>query len=344
MNKSRVLAGALAVGALTIASLFAAAPANAATLPEGQKITVIESETAQFSFANPETAALTNVGTENPAELEGDTLTGVDVNDDGVGYAIGTYYTEGPQGAYLYAADAANGVIDYLVGIDFFFGDFPLEMDECTGIDFTAGQLLLACAVYGEGAAFFIGYWDFDLGMAVPLIELNGDPEIDPGPENPNEPEDGFDFRYITALAVDPVTGVIWAFTNEQGYYGVYTASEDAGLTPVTDTNDQRVDGADFDRGGQLWVTTYRDQQIDRAIEPGDAGLATLDPATGTFPFTAAWEDQEQLIWPITVWGKPTLPATGPADLSVPIGAAALLLLAGTILAGVTVLRRRQEA
>ena len=81
-----------------------------------------------------------------------------------------------------------------------------------------------------------------------------------------------------------------------------------------------------------------------RLIEPGEEGLATLDLGSGEFPFNAAWSDPEAVINALTVWGKPTLPATGPSDLSLPLAGGALLLIAGTILAGATVLRRRGEA
>ncbi len=45
MKPSRVLTGALIVGAVAVASMFAAAPASAATLPAGAKITVIDQST-----------------------------------------------------------------------------------------------------------------------------------------------------------------------------------------------------------------------------------------------------------------------------------------------------------
>lgn len=348
MKTRKVITGTLTIGALVLASMFAAAPAGAATLPAGQQISVIDSETGQISFANSDTAALTPVGPTWQDELEGDFLTGVDVDDDGQGYAIGVSYADGPDASYLYTADAKNGVLEYLAGIWILYGgDVPLRANECAGIDYTGGVLTLACTIYQSDGfdrnVAFIGTWDFDDEILIPWLELNGDPAIpyDPEGEAPNEPEDSFDYRFITAIASDPVGGKLYVFTGEGDGYFIYTASEDDGLTPVSDTAEYVVLGADFDRGGQLWVTTYRYNIVARAIAPGDAGLATLNPATGAFPFTAAWADQEQQIQPITVWGKEILPVSGPADPAAPIAGAALLLLAGTILAGVTALRRR---
>ncbi len=349
MLKSRVLTGALVTGAFVVASMFAAAPANAAPLPAGQQITVLNSESGQFYFANNNTAAQTAVGSGNPIVLDGDYLTGIDVDDTGLGYAIATYYPDGAAGAYLYSADANTGVLDYIDSIYFNFGDFSEEMDECTGIDYTDGVLMLACHDFEEeeeGDRGYIGVWDFDLGEAIPLIELTGDPDIDEDdPQFPNEPDNGFDFKPISAIAIDPISGLIYVFTQEfdPSYKnGIYTASEDAGLTDVSDTDNYEINGADFDRGGQLWVTTYV-FPIPTLIPENNGGLATVNPADGTVPFSEPWADQEESIDPITVWGG--LPATGPADsTAVVVGGAALLLFGAILAVGATARRRATES
>lgn len=350
MPKSRTLVGVLTVAGFAIASIFAASPASAAVLPSGQKITVLDT-VGQFYGAHHDTAALTSVGAPDPSVLDATLPTGIDVDDDGVGYAVTTYYPEGAHGAYLFAANANTGTLEFIERISFFFDDVPEVMDECTGIDYTGGVVLLACMDYeeeGEGDKAYIGFWDFELDMAIPLIELTGDPEIDPGEENPNEPEYGFDFRHITAIATNPVTGLLYVFTDEYDgetvTHGIYTASEDDGLTPVTDTGNYLVTGADFDRGGQAWVTTFNVPPLTLAVESNEAGLATVNIADGSIPFSAAWADQVQEYWPITVWGKEALAATGSLVPVAPLAIAALALLAGAILAGVTVLRRRENA
>lgn len=362
MPKSRMLVGALATGALVLASLFAAAPANAATLPEGQKISVLTDENwGQFYDVNHNTGALTAVG-EGDA-TEGDIFTGVDVNDDGVGYAITTSYTtpppdpdctpdpqdpdctlfqpDVPTGAYLYDANAKTGDLEFLDTIRFFFApDVFSYMDECTGIDYSGGELYLACSEYDDETegeldllATYIGVWDFDLEAAIPLIELDG-----------HDAEQGdFDAVPLTAIAVDPISGELYGFGIDCDggcLYPIYTLSEDEGATFVANA-EQQIYGADFDSSGQLWGTTQMPQAPPNLIPDGDGGLVTVNLTNGVFTSATAWVPQKMaVIQPITVWGK-ILPATGPADSPAPLIAIGLLLLGGTILAGVTVLRRR---
>jgi hypothetical protein len=332
MKSSRVLAGSILAGSVAVAAMFAAAPASAATLPLGQQISVITPQ-SQFNFADSNTAALTAVGTGVTDAPEWEQFNGVDVDDNGIGYAISTSYPEGADGAALYAADAKTGTTTYIADVSFFFGDFSLYPDECHGIDWTGGVLTLACVYEGDFDVTFIGVWDFAAGWAVPIVELNE--EVD------GDLPDGFEFNYISALATNPTTGELYAFS-----YGftnaVYTVSEDEGLTYVSSTVEYGVYSADFDRGGQLWVTTFRFNPADRAIEPGESGLATLDPATGTLPFTAAWADQAEFISPITVWGA--LAATGSSVSATPAIAASAILLLGAILAAGTMVLRRRNA
>jgi hypothetical protein len=332
MKSSRVLAGSILVGSVAVATMFAAAPASAATLPLGQQISVITPQ-SQFHFADSNTAALTAVGTGVTDASDDEQFNGVDVDDNGIGYAISTDYPDGPTGAYLYSADAKTGTTTFIDEISFFFGDFSLYPDECHGIDWTSGVLTLACDYTGDFSVTLIGVWDFTAGWAVPVVELNE--EID------GDYPDGFEYNNISALATDPKTGELYAFS--YGYANaVYTVSEDEGLTYVESTGEYGVGGADFDRGGQLWVTAFRFNPADRAIEPGESGLATFDPATGTFPFTAAWADQEQFTSPITVWGA--LAATGSSVSVAPAIAASGILLLGAILAAGTMVLRRRNA
>ncbi len=126
MKKPRLLAGAIVTGAVAITSLFAAAPASAATLPLGAKISVVNWYDAQYYEASPVDAAITPVGT--PTWLGAyENVEAIDVDDDGKGYALTvtqgviegedcdnedpecepTFDTFFPDGATLYVADAA---------------------------------------------------------------------------------------------------------------------------------------------------------------------------------------------------------------------------------------------
>ena len=64
-----------------------AAPASAASLPNGQRISVVDNETWQFSDASPVDGALTPYGVPGLIPFA-EYIEGVDVNDDGQGYAV----------------------------------------------------------------------------------------------------------------------------------------------------------------------------------------------------------------------------------------------------------------
>lgn len=333
MNKSRVLAGALTAGALTITSLFAAAPASAATLPPGQRITVIDYvDGSAYSYdANPETAVLTAV--RGPLGIGQDEIAAVDVNDDGIGYALANYYSDGDFST-LFEYDANTGLFGEAYDMVLDFGDVTTGADYCSALDLTGGVLMAIC--YDDVEGTDVGYWGIvtllpeeSVALLAPIYQFDND-----------------EYVYFDSMAVNPVDGLVYAV----GYPfeeppTLYTLSQDAGATVVTEM-EREAYGLDFDRSGQAWVTTWTEYPAVEAI----SALATLDITNGTNPFIAGMTVFDEvlpdpLVQPITVWGHaPVLPATGPTGLSVPIGAAALLLLAGTVLAGVTVLRRRQEA
>ncbi len=123
-----------------------------------------------------------------------------------------------------------------------------------------------------------------------------------------------FDGEYpvhFGAIALDPITGILWGF--EDFYWESYIMTLDGEFPQYKAELDLRVTGADYDRSGQLWVTADQPFIAGRALEPGESGLATLDPNTGANPFEAAWADPEFASEAITVWGHEVLPATGPA-------------------------------
>ncbi|MDH6179875.1 hypothetical protein M2152_000057 [Microbacteriaceae bacterium SG_E_30_P1] len=329
MSASRSLTAAIAVGSIAALTLFAAAPASAATLPSGQVISVIDSFEWQYYDANPATAALTPFGTQTP--YEDDFINAVDVNDDGYGYAIADY-AEG--GAYLYNADANTGTLSNDIRVYFDYGDVVEEADTCSALDFTGGVIYAACYLEAENFdATYVGPVDPETGYLTPVIELAGEDYLD-----------------IEAIAVHPVTGVLYAFSYDFSDVltsSVYTLSEDAGATFVVDL-DNPVFGADFDRDGQLWVTSWVFEGDSEAPEILSA-LATLDLTTGLNPFLEPFSVDGVVvdadINPITVWGVavepevPVLAATG-LDQAPLVAIGAALLLGGAVVLSVIRVRR----
>lgn len=323
MFKSRVLSSALVVVAVAAASVFAAAPASAATLPAGQRITVIDSDTWQFYEASPADASLTAVGTGVPGEA---TLTGVDVDDDGHGFAVATDYSEGPIGAWIFTADANTGLLADPVQVTVSLPEVDLDADECTAIDYTAGVVYAACVIYSEGFTTFVGPIDPVTGVLVPEVQLSSVEEDVPG--------------FLTAIAIDPISGTLYGFMPS-----AWTLAA-SGSTLVTDIVNPPVFGADFDRDGQLWITT--NVAIgEGGLRPVYPALATLSLTDGSSPFLEPYTLGGTLlgadIQPITVWGKaPALAATGVNQSpAVALGAGALLLFGAVLAAGAAATRRR---
>ena len=346
MPKSRALTGGIVAVTLGVASLFAATPANAATLPDGQKITVIDTFFTQSYLASPVDASLTAVGAEADLTPVDADLEGVDVNDDGLGYAVGTFDPEGPAGGFFYPYDANTGVIGLGLEVTIDFGDVSPTVDGCNAIDYSAGIPVVSC---------FILFEDGDSGTFYPNNYIGAlDPatgEIQAGfIEFPGDTEQFDDDVTVNAIALDPASGLLYVFTTEfpDGVlYGVYTTDGDTfnDLNPTADS----VHGADFDRGGQLWLS------VQRFI--GGTEFPPYYPVLATFGFPdSSLLDPDSVmniggvdlpglaeLHPLTVWGKPTLPATGAGDISVPVLVSMLLLLAGAILAGVTSRRSRRN-
>jgi hypothetical protein len=332
MSARRALSGAIALGAALAMSIAVAAPANAATLPEGQVISVLDSEGWQYYDASAADASLTPVGDE-VADIS-DYITGVDVDQYGYGYAVADY-SEG--GSYLYQADANLGTLDNDIEIQFDYGDVQEDTDGCSAIDYTGGVIYAACYLDAENfEATYIGPVDPETGLLTPVIELSGE-----------------DYLNILAIAVDPITGQLYGFSTDFG--GVFTTelwllSEDDGASFVTEV-ERVVFGADFDRDGQLWVTSW---VFEGPTEFPDIYpvLATVDTTTGATPFfekfTVDGTDYEGEIQPITVWGlpaveaPPVLAATGSTVApSVAVIAAGVLLFGAVLAAGTAIARRR---
>lgn len=331
MLTTRVLSGVLVAGAVAVASVFAAAPASAATLPSGQRITVLHyPDAAQFYDANPVDATLTAVGSPNLVPQSN--FTALDVDDDGLGYAIGNYSVDF-EIATLYDADANTGVLSNPRQL---FFDFPLDVkipvSLCGGIDYTAGIIMAICYEDFEGT--LNPYWgiidpDAAPGEAwlTPLTEM-----LDP------------DYAF-GALAVDPVSGIVYAVGyNPQVGNELFRLSQDEGATLVTPMA-QFAFELDFDRGGQAWVTSLVTVTIDE--EPYNAAaLATLSLTDGSNPFIEIMDIAGDVlaapdVQPITVWGHEALPATGASNAPALGAVAAAVLLLGALLAAGTMRRGR---
>lgn len=331
MPRSRVLAAAAATAALSLATLLVASPAQAATLPAGQRITVADDLSDDVFTADPVTAALTLVG-QGVVVDETEYETGIDVNDDGLGYAVTTLRVGAGQhgDSFLYAFDANTGALTARDQIS-----IPAHQSlalGCTSLDLAPDGTLYTVCFEANGDDPFttvFGTLDPTNGDLTPLATYI-------------EEE-----RNITALATDPITGVLWGFD-----FDVDAAIGDAIMwNPVAlEFNkggeiEKPVWAADFDRDGQLFVSTF----LNDALDNDYAELDTLDPLEGTFTevsyYTvddAALEDQQL---PLTVWGKaPALAETGLTDV-LPFGlGAVLLLLAGAAFVATQRIQRRSES
>jgi hypothetical protein len=312
-----IVAGAMALG---IGSLLVASPAAAATLPPGQRVNVIQAQNGPDTFgsqmfqASPVDAALTAPGPLQNAQNVG----AVDVNDDGLGWAVSTDFDS--QGnaftAELFRANANTGVLSAPLTIVGPGEDY--QVDSCDALDLSpTGVILVGCyGTVSEEPLTWIGTLLIanDEAVLTPLLTLGQ------GIDDP---------IYWNAIAVNPVNGQVWAIgeigfeTNDNNWFLVDLETQTLG-DPIPSTG-STVIGADFDASGQLWTT---------AVGDGSNSLDITDPATGEIvesvgSFTAAGGNVEA----VTVWGAaplaPVLPATGP-EATVPVGlGAALLLLAG---------------
>lgn len=311
-------ASAIALGSLLIAS-----PASAATLPEGQRISVIQTLVAevgpgasQFWDVSPANAASTQVGGPVGGVV---IVEGVDVNDDGIGYAVRNDDTGEGFVPYLHTADAKTGTLGAGVEIVPVLGA-DIDFNVCNGIDLgSTGEILVACVQFnGESiTASYIGSVT-PTGAFTPIVSsgVNDVPVFD-----------------LRALATNPVTGVIYVFSNSAGYIVNRVAGT---LTPVAQT-EQTIHSADFDRDGQLFVIYLLDESPPQ--------LGTLVPVTGVVTHVGSFTSGGDVlanIRAITVWGKKTLPPTGPAEI-LPIGlGTALLFLAGAAFVATARIRRAE--
>lgn len=331
MQPSRVLTGALVVGAVAVASVFAAAPAGAASLPLGQKITVIDAFGEQFSNADPADALLAPVGT--PPGLADEFESGVDVDDSGLGFAIANGVEAQDDYSVIYRADANTGQLSdgKRVVIDA-GGDVPPPADACGAIDYTNGVILAVCDIYYEGdATAYIGTIDISGATALltPFHTLSGEA-----------------FLQFRSIAVNPVDGVVWGFEYTYDTSNVYQITKDA-LIFKGEMLTYYPEAADFDRSGQLWFSAAPYNDIARVADTESVlELATFDFATNQAIVIAPFgsNDPYEVDYPaaLTVWGA--LAATGTTVSIAPALAASGVLLLGALLAAGTMVLRRRNA
>lgn len=323
--RTRALSIVAGIAAISFASLLVASPAAAdpATLPEGQKITIVEQIEgspggSRMWTVSPENALATdNKLVQSPIDIEA-----IDVDDDGFGYATEIRFDgETIRTTWLWKADANTGVLSDPVQI--MDGDAPLS--ECRGLDYSGGVITLACtsnSFNGDVQNGFLG--TVTPGGAMTIFFDSQTEEDVPLP--------------FTAIAANPTNGQLWVFTDDEGWPVDRSADPwSLGTVVPFENGSDRVDGADFDRDGQLFVV---------AASEGSR-LYTLDPTTADFNFIGEIGSNENAVTPvhaITVWGKKALPATGPAEI-VPIGlGTALLLLAGAAFIATGRIQRRAPA
>jgi hypothetical protein len=303
-----------------------ASPASAATLPSGQRISTVgllENPDEQFFDVSPADASSTGYGAPQalwPVEA-------LDVNDDGIGWAIQTQSGGDGSIPVLRPADANTGVLG--PGVPIVPTDGELDLDECRGLAMLPdGTLIAGCVDYGDGGVMF-GYLGY----------LSTDGSFD---ENMTfEDEAVLDVR---AVAYNPVTGELWAFGPMPGDSDIpvalqFTATTEGFWNVVTTVvTPNIVESADYDRDGQLFGLILVDEDFPH--------LATIDPAAGTITQDIgipAAGGEEVSMRSITVWGKPALPATGPAEI-LPIGlGTALLFLAGAAFIATGRIQRRAQ-
>jgi hypothetical protein len=328
MRPTRVLGLLAGAAAISLAALTVAAPASAATLPPGQKITIVDAlddsgpQEGPFYNVNPGDAAATPVGTGSGAYI-----TGIEVNDDGIGFAIG-YLSWGEEGIYatLWDADANTGTVSNPRQLLSPSGDAP---DECDGIDLNpiTGELLISCVVdtpNGDVSAIFSVN-----KVSAEITTLMG--------------LGGGDFQEFTALATDPITGILWGFGPFDGDAS-FIIDLDLQTAEFIAIMDENVYAADFDREGQLFVAS----DLFDGAEFSWPALGVVDPNTGVFSFHEWFVDTatDVVLFDVrslTIWGKlaATGSTTGAEALPVALGSALLLLAGAAFIATSRVSRKR---
>jgi hypothetical protein len=305
-------------------SLSVAAPASAAPLPDGATISVVLADSGQVYNADPTTADLTPVGVANPGA---ESVSGLDANDTGAGWAVSA---EG-----LYSADLVTGVLTFVAPVTGL--DDPGQLLDCESLDLSpTGDLVASC----EGIQSSVtGTINTTTGAFTTLVD-----------EAP----------LFDGLATNPLDGVLYGLTIGGAVYKVDLAGNTATLVgQISGTN--AIYDADFDRAGQLWLTSEAGGVGEGSVFHLDS-LFTVDPATWTGASVGIFTTPVtgpgfRITDSISVWGTttptpapvpetPVAPAAVPAPMLaesgldvIPLGlAGGLALMLGL---GAVALRRR---
>lgn len=307
---------------LAVVVLGVATPAAAATLPAGQQISIVEyldssdPGEGQFYDVDAADAASTPVGAATDQ-----VIIGLEVGDDGIGAAIGQLDSQ----STIWAANAATGTVSnpqtITLGADG-------ELDSCGGIDLVNDTFIIACVEAGDPAVSHVGAVDPATGVFTSFLALSGN-----------------DFLEFDALANDVVTAQLWGFAEVGGNSHAFTIDLENDLVVDVATMDDEVYAADFDRNGQLFVSTEQ-------LFGGEfmlPALATADPTAGTFSFSAPYVSTSTdaaliFVAALTIWGAepeaPALAATGLEAAPLAIGAGLLLVAGGAVIASTRSTRR----
>ena len=326
MRSSRALGILAGTAAVALATLTIASPASAATLPAGQRITIVDSidevgpQEGPFYDVDPADAATTAVGTGS-----GVYAYGLDVNDDGLGYLLG--YEDGYR---IWTADANTGTASDPKPLHFATDPDPYD---CGDLDLNpaTGELLVNCTWFTSETANVstISTVDPATGLLTPIISLSG-----------------VNYIAFDAIALNSVTGVLWAFADVEGY-GSYIIDRTLQTATFVSPMEDYTPAADFDRDGQLFLST---EQFDEE-EGWEPSLAVADPSVGIFTFNENFADPAgeltfDAVYSLSVWGAPApvlaetgLDSTGVVPVAL---GSALLLLAGA--AAILLARRRRRA
>jgi hypothetical protein len=302
MSRTRAAAAVFAACAVVAASLLGAAPATAATLPTGATIDVVGDEDGGLYSVNPANAVTSLVG----GPPSGLSITAIDVNQSGQGYAVG----QADGGSQLYSANAVTGTFEYLTDITWGGTDLP----GCQAIDLSAsGVITVSCLVPTDGPIIsLIGTVTPTDGDIVGITDISTD-----------------DDDIVRALASSP-TGTMYYITE---FGEVVILNTTTGESTPTVTVDGRILAADFDITGQLWVTIG----VEGEENPAPNSLGTLSVATGVLTPIAEYtnaDDEDFDTVSITVWGGMIAATGSPLQDLLPLGLGALLLLlAGVALA-----------
>ena len=323
MRSHRALGILAGTTAIAFATLVVAAPSAAATLPDGQKITIVEMldtnspAEGQFYDVSPADAASTPIGTAT-----GELLTGLEVNDDGVGAAIGQLDSV----STVWSANANTGTISNPLSITV---NGQIQPDSCGGIDLVNGTFIVACDEGGNADTTYVGALDPATGALTPFLTLTGN-----------------DYVEFDAIANNTVTGQLWGFTRLGAATHSFTIDLENDVIDEVATMENNVYAADFDRNGQLFVSS--EELFGNEFEI--PALAVTDPAVGAFsfiePYVSTTTDAALIfVAALTIWGAPALAATGSTAgaeaAPIAIGSALLLLAGAAFIATARIGRHR---